>query len=214
MIKYECWQCGKDVEYPDDYEPYFKVFCIDTDCKAKYEQAEKEELNEYLILKTKVMHRRALRTMANSLTFMYEYLDASRIVLKEALENFDLYQSSHEMICAMIFHENCYDFVAQKKIGKYSVDFYIPELRVVLEVDGYMHEYTKIQDSNRDLEIMAELGKGWEIVRIGTSCIEENPTKLIEAIEKIKKYRQQARASGQEYLLRRPEYKTKRVRYK
>ena len=40
----------------------------------------------------------------------------------------------------------------QKIIGKYIVDFYIPEYKVVIEIDGKQHSYpeNRIADAERD----------------------------------------------------------------
>ena len=47
----------------------------------------------------------------------------------------------------------------QKIIGKYIVDFYIPEYKVVIEIDGKQHSYpeNRIADVERD-KYLSELG--------------------------------------------------------
>lgn len=47
----------------------------------------------------------------------------------------------------------------QKIIGKYIVDFYIPEYKVVIEIDGKQHSYpeNRIADIERD-KYLSELG--------------------------------------------------------
>ena len=47
----------------------------------------------------------------------------------------------------------------QKVIGRYIVDFYIPEYKVVIEIDGKQHSYpeNRIADVERD-KYLSELG--------------------------------------------------------
>ena len=202
-MQYECWQCGKMVDFPDgDGKPFWRVFCKDEPCAERYKEQSEKELKEYVALKLTLMHKRALKMIENAPTIppMHKYKDASEIVLKEALETTDLYQSSHEMACAIVFHANGCKFEAQKPIGKHHVDFYLPDFKVIFEVDGYMHKYRTASDNARDIFIRQELGKDWEIIRIKTGIIEKGPDTVIEDIEKAKKHKQILRLQYGEIL--------------
>jgi very-short-patch-repair endonuclease/endogenous inhibitor of DNA gyrase (YacG/DUF329 family) len=61
------------------------------------------------------------------------------------------------------------DFVQEAAIGRYSVDFLLPQRRVALEVDGaYWH-----QDANRDARKDRYLTRhGWQVIRITEANIE------------------------------------------
>jgi len=52
----------------------------------------------------------------------------------------------------------------------FIADFYCSELKLVIEVDGYIHEYQKEYDSDRDLKI---LNKGIYVVRIKNEELED-----------------------------------------
>ena len=79
-----------------------------------------------------------------------------------------------------------YKFRRQRPIGRYIVDFYCAELRLVIEVDGAVHqekdqmEYDTIRQE--EIEI-----RGYKVIRISTSEIRRNPSnalsKIIDAIE-------------------------------
>ena len=56
----------------------------------------------------------------------------------------------------------------------------LPELKVVLEIDGYAHN--KLKDSKRDLKILHSIGREYEIVRIPTKYVNESPKKIYDAI--------------------------------
>ena len=82
----------------------------------------------------------------------------------------------------------------QEKIGKYRVDFLIPSLKIVLEIDGVTHADRLYYDRDRDKYIREELGKEWEVVRIKTEYVEQNAEMLVEAIKSIRREKQKLRA--------------------
>ena len=60
--------------------------------------------------------------------------------------------------------KNKIDFIQEKKIGRYSIDFYLPKYNLCLEVDGsYWH-----RDNTRDVKRDSFLSKkGFHVLRIG-----------------------------------------------
>ena len=78
----------------------------------------------------------------------------------------------------------------QYKVGKYQVDFLLPELFVVLEIDGERHAHKKDSDRVRDKDIRKLLGSPWEIIRISTDWLDKDAKKIPEAIEKVLEYRE------------------------
>ncbi|WP_222619589.1 MULTISPECIES: endonuclease domain-containing protein [Pontibacter] len=50
-----------------------------------------------------------------------------------------------------------FTFLRQRPIGNYIADFFCKELKLVIEVDGYTHNFKTEEDIKRDKEI-AELG--------------------------------------------------------
>ncbi|GAA4274053.1 DUF559 domain-containing protein [Aquimarina gracilis] len=55
--------------------------------------------------------------------------------------------------------EKGYHFLKNQQIGRYHFDFYCPELKIAIEIDGYAHEFQDIhnQDASKKLFI-ASLG--------------------------------------------------------
>lgn len=209
--KYTCWLCGKTTDHflergdvnsrgserrskeayvisnlygNVELEPKRRVFC--ENCLEEYYQNRRMMLKEYDELKIKVMFERALLIMEDSnKVYMHEYMESANKILVDAMEHKEKYRSSYEMVTAIILNEFLYDFEINKKIGKYFVDFYIPELFTVLEIDGERHENKKSYDSKRDEEIRCLLGNKWEIIRIKTKYIDLNPEKIPDAIEEL-----------------------------
>jgi very-short-patch-repair endonuclease len=103
------------------------------------------------------------------------------------------FDSAHEIVAAVILIHNEVRTKTQYKVGAYRVDFYLPELKIVLEIDGERHRHKKQHDNERDIFIRKELGSDHEIIRVKTERIEENAELLVEAIKSIKEERQELR---------------------
>ena len=50
-----------------------------------------------------------------------------------------------------------YSFLRQRPVGKYIADFMCKELKLIIEVDGYSHNFKAEEDIQRD-KALAELG--------------------------------------------------------
>lgn len=55
-----------------------------------------------------------------------------------------------------------YDFHRQKPILNYIVDFYCYPLKLIVEIDGYSHQFKLEKDKQRDLELS---GLGFRVLR-------------------------------------------------
>jgi type I restriction enzyme R subunit len=60
-----------------------------------------------------------------------------------------------------------------------TVDFYCPELKLVIEVDGGVHRLKKAEDAGRDERLRAAR---FEVVRIGNEAFLTNPGVLIALV--------------------------------
>lgn len=188
---FECWRCGKKVKVTGS-EPLERVFC--PEC-FKEDQKEHEELiAEYSKLKIRVMFENALRLMEKSeKVYMHEYLDASKVIYQKAIAETEKFMSADEIIVAIVLEEYGFEYQPNYSILSYRVDFYIPELKACVEVDGMLHGYKLEYDSERDINLRNALGSEWEIVRIPTKYIEENPSKIVDGIEQLAKEKRRLR---------------------
>lgn len=75
-----------------------------------------------------------------------------------------------------------YQFTRQKPIGSYIVDFYCPELGLVVEVDGYTHEHpeTKERDKQRD-DFLKE--SGLSVLRFRDEEVQQSMDHVLHKIE-------------------------------
>ena len=123
-------------------------------------------------------------------TDMYSYQEAIDVVHDFLENNVDKFDSSYEVLTAIVLVHNKIYSKMQQKVGKYQVDFLLPDLMVVLEVDGERHKQRKEYDSVRDKAIKKQLGPYWEIIRISTEHLDKNAKKIPEAIDKVIEYRE------------------------
>lgn len=189
-----CWCCDKEaVIFPPVYfmayggmyrdEKQQRGYC--EECAKLVAKQHLEDKEEYLRLKKKLMFERAVRMLEHQNLDIYEYKDAIKAVEEYSSEHIEKFDSSHEMVAAIILVDNELGTVIGKSIGNYRVDFFIPELHAVLEIDGETHRSKLYYDNERDIELRKILGSNWEIVRIKTEYIEQNAELLIEAIKAI-----------------------------
>lgn len=216
-MKYKCWECGKVVdkifryseipdnliidddfweELPSEYNQGSRCYC--EECGKRITEEAKSDMALYIKLKKKLMFNKALRILEKQLTDMYDYKDAIEVVKDYAEEHLDRFDSSYEMVAAIVLVKNRIASKMQYKIGKYQVDFLLPDLYVVLEIDGIHHKLRKQYDSNRDAYIKKTLGIPWEIIRIKTDYLDKDAKALPEALKKVIEYREKGRVNWRE----------------
>jgi very-short-patch-repair endonuclease len=181
------------------------MYCAE--CEQLVKKEKEDLMAEYLRLKTIVMVERAITIMDRQAVDMYEYKEAIDVVRNHAIEHPEKYMSSHEVIAAIVLIYNEIETKVQYKIKNHTVDFCLPTLKVVLEVDGFMHDHAQARDGKRDIDIRATLGPEWEVVRIPTQYIEQNASLLVEAIKTIKQEKRKVRRENNGII---PEWYSKR----
>ena len=177
-----CWNCGKRIE-PIFGEQYKGRYC--DDCSEEHADNHKAVIAEYLSYKIRVMIERAFRIMEKAGCNMTEYKPFATAVQRHATENPEEYKSAHEIVAAVVMLKTGFNVSMNHPVGRYIIDLFLPEKKVCLEIDGELHKGKELYDSNRDVEIRRTLGEEWEVVRIPTKHVEENPDKIPEAIDAI-----------------------------
>jgi|GEM_PF-2759301 len=229
-----CWNCGKNIDGEQHingllFTPIIATMTADRYmnfdknqhkpsegrvrrmyCKMCYGSVMseyKQDTDEYVRLKTKLMIERALRLFEKQGVDMYEHKEAIEAVSGYVWECPEKYMSADEIIAAIVLINNEIETKVQYKVGKYKVDFYLPTLKVVLEIDGHLHDHKQVEDNSRDIAIRNELGHEWEVIRIPTKYIESNAILLVEAIKSIRNKKKQIRRENNGIL---PETYSKR----
>lgn len=188
-----CWRCREG--FKNEHNIGSRAYCVNCEDKIKLEN--KKRLDEYIHLKTEVMFDRALRIIEQQPKLnINDYMEEAGVVLDFALSDSTKFNSSDEMIVAMELLKNRVHMKSEYKILRYRVDFLLPEYKVVLEVDGKLHDFKVNKDSERDIKILNELNKddeGWEVIRIPTKYVRENVKQLMPAIKGVLKERRKVR---------------------
>ena len=101
----------------------------------------------------------------------------------------DWFQSTEEVMVGLQLRKKKIKFITQYKVGPYYCDFYLPKLKVVLEIDGelYHGKDKKEYQYNRDRFIEEKLGNGIVVIRIKTTHINTNVTRITNAIYALKR---------------------------
>lgn len=194
-----CWICGKTATktrmmfdghswYAPEISKYHRCYC--EKCLKQMEAEEIAERKQYIKLKKREMFRKAVNLLEKQHTNMYEYQEAIEVVRDFIEDNVDKFDSSYEVLTAIVLVQNRIYSKMQYRVGNYQVDFLLPDYLVVLEIDGERHKHKKDYDSVRDKEIKKMLGPHWEIIRIPTERLDTNAKKIPEAIDKVLEYRE------------------------
>jgi very-short-patch-repair endonuclease len=146
------------------------------------------------------MFERAIRLLENTGINMTDIKREAQAVQKHSVDSPESYKSSQEMVTAIIMLKAGYDFELNYKIGKYIVDMYLPDLKLIVEVDGERHDNRHLQDSKRDIELRRMLGDEWEVIRIPTQYIEQNPGRIPDAVLALAKQKRDIRKKNGGFL--------------
>ena len=206
----KCWNCGKRATQSlfdrkagldsrkkiEGKQTWYRCFC--DECFKEFQNRAACEREQYIYLKKREMFRKACNIIENQNINMYRYKDAIDAVEEVIEEHPDKFDSSYEVVAAIILVYNHIYAKMQYKIGDYQVDFYLPEEQVVLEIDGERHKQRRNYDSLRDEYIRRTLGRPWEIVRIPTSLLDKNAKMIPEAIERVLDYRSVGKVNWRE----------------
>ncbi len=204
----KCWICGAEAEETRyiisqhrsfdraPVSPYHRCYC--KKCRKALDEKENADRKLYVKLKKREMFIRACNLLEKQSTLMYDYREAIDVVEEFVEEHPDKFDSSYEMLSAIVLIHNRIHCKMQYKVGRYQIDFLLPELFVALEIDGDRHKHRKEYDSARDIAIQEALGVGWDIVRISTDYLDKNAKKLPEAIHRVIDYRQTGKVKWRE----------------
>ena len=200
----KCWECGKEATHRrrigtlpmwaegnmdliTEKKQHQRCFC--KDCFEKYAKQKREENELYIKLKKRRMFETALDTLEHQRIKMYDYEEAIKSVQEFLEEHPDKFDSSYEIIAAIVLIKNRVRCKMQYKVGDYQIDILLPDLFVALEIDGDRHVHRKKYDSERDMTIKMILGSEWEIIRIKTDYLDWHADRLLTAIKKVCDYR-------------------------
>lgn len=191
-MKKTCWICKEEIETGSTNK---REYC--SNCRKVAKLQFDSDKKAYDKLKAKMMIERSLQIMEKQGIDVYEYLEEINHVSKTLMEDYTKFRSAEEMVACVILIANNIKVTPNYKIGSYIVDFFIPTLTCIVEIDGYTHESEKkkLEDGGRDDFFRTMLGQEWETIRIPTKFINKNAEQLISAILELKASRISSRKS-------------------
>lgn len=201
----KCRICGKEFQTLN-YRSDLNYTC--KECKTDIYLSDKEKsTTEDNEAKDKKFIN-AINRIKQHVSNINKYDEAIKIV-KDNLYKKNWFDSTEEIMVAIELLHRKVKLRHQVKMGRYRVDFMLPDYRIVLEVDGVMfhNENTRKKEQIRDNLIILNLGAEWEVIRITDKHINENITRLLPAILKIKEKRKYYRKTNNGQL---PEWYSKR----
>lgn len=194
-MKIKCWSCGKILD-GDCSDTLKRFYC--PECKEEHNQYIEQKRQEYVKIKKELMFENAMTSLEKQEFDFYMNRDVIEMVHEKIMKEPDKFDSAPEVIAAIILVQHGIKTKMQFKVDRYQVDFCLPELHIILEIDGDRHKLHVGKDSVRDEVIKNILGDGWEIIRVPASLLNQDASQLVYAIHKILETRKRGRVDWRE----------------
>lgn len=103
-------------------------------------------------------------------------------VKERVMNGIDNFSSMPEAVVAIQMERIGLKYETQKEIAGKKADFVIPEIKIILEIDGELYHTDEDKSFLRDRQIMAVMDEEWEIVHIHTEEVPMYTWNLREAL--------------------------------
>jgi very-short-patch-repair endonuclease len=179
IIEIPCSKCGAIIKR-SIYDPGKLYFC---ECCKKNITAKKkavfEDAYEKIRTPKEQQFDKAVEELRNTVRGFAKYEKA--IALCEARA--EQFGSIPECMVAIELVRLGYKTIPQQKVGRYRVDFFLPEIRTVIEVDGAKYHTDKTKELERDFYIERKLNAA--IIHIPAESIRKKIWKLSSILDKL-----------------------------
>lgn len=182
-IHIPCAKCG-NIMVKSMYNPE-KVYLCDY-CKRAEDSKKKIAFeSEYDGIRTRkeMQFDKAVETLRGVSDKDY----SKAIVLAE--RRAEQYGSIPEAMTAIVLVHNGHRVIPQQPIGRYKVDFCLPDYKIIIEVDGELYHADNNKVLERDAAIQYAIGLDWEIIHLPAEMVRKKPDKIIKAINAILQHR-------------------------
>lgn len=201
----KCHICGRET-LTWRYNSGTLYTCHECKFTASLQSKEKRVDNDFDTKEKKL--KNAVQRISD-ITGIGKYKDAIEAV-KAKLHDDKAFESTEEIMAALELERRGITYRHQVNFGRYRADFVLPDMKVVLEIDGtiFHGKEKRAKENLRDNLIVLSLGVEWEVVRITDEMINSKITRLVPAIRAIKEKRQLIR---RQYHGELPEWYSDRV---
>lgn len=169
-----------------------KYVCLICDCEFESEKTniytcDKCESKIKLIKKMEMVDKaqKELEKRKGKMRRFKEKFDMSKYtneVKNRVVNGIDNFSSMPEAIVAIQMQRIGLKYETQKDIAGKKVDFIIPEIKIILEIDGELYHTDEDKEFLRDRQIMHEVEEKWEIVHIKAKEIPKYTWNLREGL--------------------------------
>lgn len=173
----KCSQCGAKMKSLS-YGQNKKYVCPDCKYNRKVKQREVEaDLLDSITTKSDRRFAKAVEELRKQTKHFGQYAKVIRLAQTAA----ERYGSVPEAMVAIELLQLGYRVIPQQKIGKYRVDFYLPDEKIVVEVDGSL--YHQKQKDGREATIQLSLGIDTRIIHLPAELIAKDIHKLDKCLK-------------------------------
>lgn len=175
-----CETCGKEIR-STRYIRSVTYLC--PYCKKVAKVKQKIALEQISGIETPCDKRfaRAVEKIEKQVNDFPKYQKAIELA-KTRAEN---YGSIPEAMVAIELLKNGHRVIPQQKVGKYRIDFVLPQHKIAIEVDGELYHRNN-RNPEREGTLQLSLGLDWKIAHIPSELIAKDIKKLERIIRSLK----------------------------
>lgn len=180
--KIPCRVCGKiygSRQYTGN-RIYICPMC--RDIQKRKRKAEVEELALSMPdaeTKEEKRYRKAVEEIEKQVGSLKGYEKAVDICRKATYK----YGSVPEAMLAIELIKNGYRIIPQQKVGKYHVDFALPNEKLIIEVDGSIYHTNKRKELEREASVNYAIGLDWHFVHLPAESISKDVRKVVRLLK-------------------------------
>ena len=202
----KCHICGKEV-LSYSYIRGKQYTC--KDCKLDNYLADKEIKNIKNLDKKEQKFEKAVARITKTVGKNINKYEKAIDIVHKKLHKDNWFDSTEEIMTAIELVKNKVKARHQVKVGRYRIDFVLPDEKIILEIDGRLFhtDNTLEKEKVRDNLLLLHFGVDWEVIRITDDYINQNIKRLVPAIRRLKDERARIRKQNDGIL---PEWYSKK----
>ena len=125
-------------------------------------------------------YRKAVETIEKRYGSLKGYEESIEVCRKATFK----YGSVPEAMLAIELVRRGYRIIPQQKVGKYHVDFALPNEKLIIEVDGSIYHTNKRKELEREGHINLVIGLDWHFIHIPAESIDKDVRKVVRLLKK------------------------------
>ena len=180
--KIPCAQCGKTYgshQYTGN-RIYLCPICREINKKKRAARVEQLALSiPDVETKEEKRYRKAVEEIEKQVGSLNGYEKAVEVCRKATFK----YGSIPEAMLAIELIKNGFRIIPQQKVGKYHVDFALPNEKLVIEVDGSIYHANTQKELEREACINYKLGFDWRFIHFPAESISRDVRKVVKLLK-------------------------------